>query len=61
MNCRKAPRSDTELARSLPKKVVSLEVYFSKPVVARVRKCRLVVVKNKRSQENGETEEILKT
>jgi len=28
-----------------------MEVHFGKPVVARVRKCRLVVVKNKRAQE----------
>jgi len=28
-----------------------LEVHFGKPVVARVRKCRLVVVKKKRSSE----------
>jgi len=31
-----------------------MEVHFGKPVVARVRKCRLVVVKNKRSQEENE-------
>lgn len=37
-----------------------MEVYFSKPVVARVRKCRLVVVKNKRPPENCSTEEISK-
>jgi hypothetical protein len=30
---------------------VTLEVHFGKPVVARVRKCRLVVVKKKRSNE----------
>jgi len=28
-----------------------LEVHFGKPVVARVRKCRLVIVKNKRPQD----------
>jgi len=34
-----------------------MEVHFGKPVVARVRKCRLVVVKNKRTQdENGDNE-----
>ena len=30
---------------------VDLEVHFGKPVIARVRKCRLVVVKNKRQQD----------
>jgi len=29
----------------------NLEVHFGKPVVARVRKCRLVIVKNKRPQD----------
>lgn len=29
-----------------------MEIHFSKPVVARVRKCRLVVVKNKRSNDD---------
>ena len=32
-----------------------LEVHFGKPVVARVRKCRLVVVKDRRAQ-NDEDE-----
>ncbi len=31
-----------------------MEVHFGKPVVARVRKCRLVVVKSKRLQESAE-------
>jgi len=30
-----------------------MEVHFGKPVVARVRKCRLVVVKKRRSQDEG--------
>ncbi|HUV61495.1 MAG TPA: hypothetical protein VMW71_04930 [Thermoplasmata archaeon] len=30
----------------------SLEVHFGKPVVTRVRKCRLVVVKNRLQQED---------
>lgn len=35
-----------------------MEVHFGKPVVARVRKCRLVVVKNKRMQQDaGESTE----
>lgn len=29
-----------------------MEVHFGKPVVARVRKCRLVVVKNRLQQED---------
>jgi hypothetical protein len=29
-----------------------MEVHFGKPVVARVRKCRLVVVKKRRTQED---------
>jgi len=28
-----------------------LEIHFGKPVVARVRKCRTVVVRNKRANE----------
>jgi hypothetical protein len=31
-----------------------VEVHFGKPVVARVRKCRLVVVKKKRTSEDGD-------
>jgi hypothetical protein len=31
-----------------------MEVHFGKPVVARVRKCRLVVVKNKRANDENE-------
>lgn len=34
------------------KRRIILEIYFGKPVVARVRKCRTVVVKSKRP--NGE-------
>lgn len=33
---------------------VTVEVHFGKPVVARVRKCRLVVVKKKRSSEDAD-------
>ena len=34
-----------------------MEVHFGKPIVARVRKCRLVVVKNRRPQdEDGDAE-----
>jgi hypothetical protein len=29
---------------------MALEIHFGKPVIARVRKCRTVVVKNKRSK-----------
>ena len=35
-----------------------MEVHFGKPVVARVRKCRLVVVKKRRSQDEAQTESI---
>lgn len=35
---------------------VMLEVHFGKPVVARVRKCRLVVVKNKRPLDEQHSE-----
>lgn len=28
-----------------------MEVHFGRPVVARVRKCRLVVIRNKRPQD----------
>ena len=31
---------------------LKMEVHFGKPVVARVRKCRLVVVKKRRPQED---------
>lgn len=31
-----------------------MEVHFGKQVVARVRKCRLVVVRNKRQQESDD-------
>jgi hypothetical protein len=34
-----------------------MEVHFGKPVVARVRKCRLVVVKNKRAHDENEDNE----
>jgi hypothetical protein len=34
-----------------------LEVHFGKPVVARVRKCRLVVVKDRRPQEEDSVAE----
>jgi hypothetical protein len=34
-----------------------MEVHFGRPVVARVRKCRLVVVKNKRTHEDPIAEE----
>jgi len=34
-----------------------MEVHFGKPVVARVRKCRLVVVKNKRGHDENEDNE----
>jgi hypothetical protein len=34
-----------------------MEVHFGKPVVARVRKCRLVVVKNKRPHDENEDNE----
>ncbi len=37
---------------------VMLEIHFGKPVVARVRKCRLVVVKSKRSQDEQHTEPV---
>jgi hypothetical protein len=33
-----------------------MEVHFGKPVVARVRKCRLVVVKKRRPQDEGQPE-----
>lgn len=33
-------------------KVTHLEIHFGKQVVARVRKCRLVVVKNRRCPDN---------
>lgn len=32
---------------------VELEIHFGKPVVARVKKCRLVIVKKRHSQEDG--------
>jgi hypothetical protein len=35
-----------------------LEINFGKPVVARVRKCRLVVVKNKRPQDDQRSEPL---
>jgi hypothetical protein len=35
-----------------------LEIHFGKPVVARVRKCRLVVVKNKRPQDEQHTDPL---
>lgn len=34
---------------------VHVEVHFGKPVVAKVRKCRMVVVRNKRSQESADS------
>jgi hypothetical protein len=34
-------------------KVPGLEVHFGKPVVARVKKCRLVVVPRKKNGEDG--------
>jgi hypothetical protein len=36
---------------------VNVEVQFGKPVIAKVRKCRMVVVRNKRSQESPDTAE----
>ncbi len=35
-----------------------MEINFGKPVVARVRKCRLVVVKNKRPQDEQHSEAL---
>lgn len=43
--------------RALRGRCVLLEVHFGKPVVAKVRKCRMVVVRNKRPQENGDLTE----
>ena len=37
--------------REAKAEVNGLEIHFGKPVVARVRKCRTVVVKNKRQGE----------
>lgn len=34
----------------------TLEIHFSKPVVARVKKCRMVVVKKRLNQEDAESE-----
>jgi len=33
-----------------------LEIHFSKPVVARVKKCRMVVVKKRHNQDDAEAE-----
>jgi hypothetical protein len=37
-----------------PKKGGALEIHFSKPVVARVKKCRMVVVKKRLNQDEPE-------
>ncbi len=42
-------RSDRGLEQ---RKVDGVEIHFGKPVVARVRKCRLVVVKNRLQPED---------
>jgi len=43
--------------RSWRGRCVNVEVHFGKPVVAKVRKCRMVVIRNKRSQESGDIPE----
>lgn len=40
--------------RSVAQDVWYLEIHFGKPVVARVRKCRLVVVKDRRARTEEE-------
>jgi hypothetical protein len=39
---------------SVPLEVSALEVQFGKPVVARVKKCRLVVVKKRHNQDESD-------
>ncbi|MFY9606559.1 MAG: hypothetical protein WAS24_07530 [Thermoplasmata archaeon] len=38
----------------MPIEGISLEVHFGKPVVARVKKCRLVVVKKRHNREEND-------
>lgn len=49
---RRGSEKSGRVRTSVPQDVECLEVHFGKPVVARVRKCRLVVVKGKRAQDD---------
>lgn len=44
----RAPRLRMPEARTAQPGEIGLEIHFGKPVVAKVRKCRTVVVRNKR-------------